>query len=102
MVSRNVLRGGKGISSNYEETMRKRGSSGFRNAEECTCQDRRCCCCDTRLLSLHEAYAMGFWVLVVCVFLSNSGSGRTEILLDERILPTRQTWTYSSAPCLVK
>lgn len=62
MVSRNVLRGGKGISSNYEETMRKRGSSGFRNAEECTCQDRRCCC-DTRLLSLHEAYAMGFWVL---------------------------------------
>lgn len=40
--------------------------------------------------------------LLVCVFLSNSGSGRTEIFLDERILPTRQMWTYSSAPCLVK
>lgn len=40
--------------------------------------------------------------LLVCVFLSNSGSGRTEIFLDERILPTTQTWTYSSAPCLVK
>lgn len=45
-----------------------------------------------------------FWRggLLVCVFLSNSGSGRTEIFLDERILPTRQMWTYSSAPCLVK
>lgn len=36
-----------------------------------------------------------FWRggLLVCVFLSNSGSGRTEIFLDERILPTRQMWT---------
>lgn len=49
-------------------------------------------------------WVFGFFgdILFVCVFLSNSGSGRTGTFLDERILPTRQTWAYSSAPRLVK
>lgn len=46
--------GRRGISSNCE-AMRKRGSSGFRNAEECIRQDRRCCHYDLRQAPLVTA-----------------------------------------------